>query len=222
LTTSEARAEAPAMRASAFVTCMLALCACKMPDLPGELVGKYAITGTLEENTCGQALPVDMVLRYQAELRVDTLRAYWVVGPPPAHEGRKLGGDTYEFTLQQTYPVRQDQTEPVDPVLAEMDPLALYGYDPLGEPAEPDEEPCTLIIHESLRATVFEGDNAPSDGGLSLDEEIEGGLVGKNEIAMRAAAGSHCNRVLASAGGPFEQLPCAAHYALEGELLDEE
>jgi hypothetical protein len=220
LTEANARAEARRMRVWSIVSSVLALSACKMPELPGELVGKYAITGTLEENTCGQALPVDSVLRYQAELRQDQLRAYWVMGGPPANEGRRLRDGGYEFTLQQTYPVRQDQMEPVDPVLAEMDPLALYGYDPLGDPAEPDGDPCTLIIDESLRLEVFEDDEPRVDGGAR--EDAEGGLTGENVIAMRAAAGSQCSRVLVAAGGPFEQLPCAARYTLEGELIDAE
>jgi hypothetical protein len=226
LTVAELRAKARAMRAWSTLSCLLALSACKMPEAPGELIGTYAITGTLLENTCGSAaLPVDEILQYRAELREDDRSAYWIVGQPPAHQGRRLRTGELEFTQEQKYAVRQDRTEPVDPELAEMDPLALYGYDPFGEPGEPGEpaspeaDDCTLIIEESVRVRLVEGDSALRDAGMDPDQH--GGLIGENEIGMRASAGFECSQVLEPAGGPFEQLPCSARYAIEGERLED-
>jgi hypothetical protein len=194
----------------------LATSACQMPEPPGELVGKYSITSALLENTCGQgALPVAETLVYRAELREDGVNAYWLVGSPPARLGRVTDDNEYRFGLQQTYAVREG-SEPIDPVLAEMDPIALYGYDPFGEPSEGESAPCTLLIEESVRARVLRAAGHEDDAGRLDRSDLEG----ENVIQMRASSGSDCRRVLETSGGPFEQLPCAARYDLSGTLLD--
>lgn len=193
---------------------------CKMPMPPGELVGKYAITSALIENTCGEAaLPVAETLAYNAELRADGLNAYWLVGAPPARLGRVRANGEYSFELLQQYAVREG-SEPIDPVLAEMDPITLYGYDPLGEPSETETAPCTLIIAESVNAHVLRDALTVSDAGTPDGTGVD--LEGVNVIEMRASAGSNCARVLETAGGPFQQLPCAARYELSGALLEVE
>jgi len=198
----------------------LATSSCQMPEPPGDLVGKYSITSALLENTCGQsALPVAETLAYRVELREDGVNAYWLMGSPPARLGRVTDDNEYTFELQQTYAVREG-SEPIDPVLAEMDPIALYGYDPFGEPSEGESAPCTLLIEESVRANVLRDANSADDADASTSENAD--LQGENVIAMRSSSGSDCRRVLETAGGPFAQLPCAARYDLSGTLLDSE
>jgi len=188
--------------------------ACQMPEPPGELVGAYAISASLTENTCGQeALPVASALSYRAQLRRDGGTAYWLIGSPPANQGVINGRGEILFQREERFTV-SDEAQPVDPVLAEMDPLALYGYDPFDPTAEPqdDEATCTLIVRESIDATVLVDADIDS-------EDAAGALQGTNSIEMTPARGSDCSRVLTSAGGPFEQMPCAATYDMSGQLV---
>jgi hypothetical protein len=201
-----------------LVLVLLALAgnACQMPEPPGDLVGEYAITASLMENTCGDAaLPVAEVLEYRVELRRDGRTAYWMIGSPPGNQGVYSSGDV-SFERQEHFMV-DDESEPVSPELAELDPIALYGYDPYDPTAEPDdgETFCTLIVRESIDATVL-----LEDGTDAEDDALA--LEGTNTIEMSATRDSECHRVLETAGGPFEQLPCAAEYQIAGTLLDSE
>ena len=204
------------MRALKATIPLLALTfACQMPEPPGELVGEYAITGTLLDNTCGDAaLPVADVLSYRVQLRREGPTAYWLIGAPPANQGTITASGAIRFEREERFMVGAE-AQPVDPVLAELDPLALYGYDPFDPTADPldAQAPCTLIVREAIDAQVLSGvrfEGADDDNPA---------LAGENEIAMRATSDSQCQRVLATSGGPFEQLPCAATYELSGELL---
>jgi len=202
------------MRASKLVLVSFALAggACQAAP-PGDLVGAYAITAELMENTCGDAaLPLAEVLEYRVELRRDGRTAYWMIGSPPGNQGVYLSGDV-SFERQEHFMV-DDESEPIDPELSELDPIALYGYDPLDPTAEPDdgETFCTLIVRESIDASVLLEDGADADDGALA-------LEGTNTIEMSATRDSECRRVLDTAGGPFEQLPCAAEYEITGTLL---
>lgn len=206
------------MRASTLVLLPLALAGsgCQMPEPPGELVGNYAITASLIDNTCGDAaLPLAEVLEYRVQVRRDGRTAYWMLNKPPGSQGVYASGDV-AFDREERFMV-DDESEPVDPVLAELDPIALYGYDPYDPNAEPDDRDafCTLIVRESIDATVLREDGSGAD-----DDELA--LEGTNTIAMSATRDSECNRVLEPAGGPFEQLPCAAEYEITGTLLESE
>jgi hypothetical protein len=193
------------MRVSKLVPVVLALagsgCQAK---LPGDLVGDYAITAELMDNSCGDAaLPVAEVLEYRVQLRRDGRTAYWMINMPPGSQGTYRGGEV-SFTREQRFMIDED-SEPVEPELAEMDPIALFGYDPFDPNAEPDdgEAFCTLIVRESIDASVL------LEAGSGADDEALA-LEGTNTIEMRATGDSDCRRVLMPAGGPFEQLPCAA------------
>jgi hypothetical protein len=191
--------------------------ACQMPEPPGELVGNYAITASLLDNTCGQdALPLAESLAYRAQLRRDGATAFWLIGAPPANQGVMNGRGEIRFEREERFTV-SDDAQPVDPVLAELDPIALYGYDPFDPTAEPEDEeaPCTLIVRESIEAMVLVD--------VDIDSEAaEAALQGTNTIAMSPTRDSECNRVLTTAGGPFEEMPCAATYDLSGQLIEVE
>jgi len=191
---------------------------CQMPEPPGELVGDYAISALLTENTCGSdALPLASTLSYRAELRRDGATGYWLIGAPPANQGVLTSAGRFTFAREERFMV-SDEAQAVDPELAELDPLTLYGYDPFdpeGQAANGDE-PCTLIVRESIEGSVL------SEGRFDGDSGADVALEGTNTIAMSATRDSECHRVLISAGGPFEELPCAATYELSGELISAE
>jgi hypothetical protein len=202
------------MRASKLVLLLLAIAgsACQAKP-PGDLVGEYVITAELMENTCGDAaLPLADQLEYRVEVRRDGRTAYWMIGSPPGNQGVYSGGDV-SFERQEHFMV-DDESGPVDPELSELDPIALYGYDPSDPTAEPDDAEtfCTLIVRESIDATVLLEDGSGAD-----DDALA--LEGVNVIEMSATRDSECNRVLERAGGPFERLPCAAEYEINGRLL---
>jgi hypothetical protein len=74
---------------------------------------------------------------------------------------------------------------------------------------------CQLTVNESVQGMLLRSlreDAGSGSGGAGSD------LVANNEINIRAAAGSDCRLVLAAQSGPFDQLPCHAHYDLEGDL----
>lgn len=203
------------MRARKRIVGLVALwsvAGCEPPELPGELIGKYAIRATLLDNTCGdEALPLASTLHYRVELREDGATAYWLVGAPPANLGVITAAGDVRFQREERFRIRRD-AEPIDPELSELDPLVLYGYDPLDPVGQPNdnEAPCTLIVRESIEATVRR----------DAEEGAEDALLGRNVIEMRPTRDSECRRVLTTAGGPFEALPCAATYELTGELLE--
>jgi len=203
------------MRAWKLVLVLLALAAsaCQAKP-PGDLVGDYAITAELMENTCGDAaLPLADSLEYRVQVRRDGRTAYWMIGSPPGNQGVYSGGDV-RFERQEHFMV-DDESEAVDPELSELDPIALYGYDPFDPTAEPDdgESFCTLIVRESIDATVLLEDGTDAD-----DDALA--IEGTNTIEMSATRDSECARVLEASGGPFEQLPCAAEYQISGTLLE--
>lgn len=183
---------------------------------PGDLVGNYAITASLTDNSCGDAaLPVADVLEYRVQVRRDGRTAYWMLSTPPGSQGTYSGGDV-NVERQERFMIRED-AQPIDPELAELDPIALYGYDPFDPDADPEEQDsfCTLIVRESIDATVLleDGDGADED---------ELALEGTNTIAMSATSDSDCRRLLKPSGGQFDDLPCEAEYELQGTLLEED
>lgn len=205
------------MRASKLIVVLLSIggAACQAKP-PGDLVGSYAITASLMDNTCGEdALPLSEVLEYRVQLRRDGRTAYWMLASPPGNQGVYAGGDV-AFEREERFMI-SDEAQPVDPELADLDPIALYGYDPFEPNADPDdaESFCTLIVRESIDANVLLEDGDDAD-----DDQLA--LEGTNAIEMSATSDSDCRRVLKAAGGPFERLPCAAEYELEGTLIDSE
>jgi hypothetical protein len=205
------------MRASKLVLLLLSVggLACQAKP-PGDLVGSYAITASLMDNSCGEdALPLSEVLEYRVQLRRDGRTAYWMLASPPGTQGVYAGGDV-AFEREERFMI-SDDAEPIDPELSELDPIALYGFDPFEPNADPDdaESFCTLIVRESIDANVLLEDGDDAD-----DDQLA--LEGTNAIEMSATSDSDCHRVLKAAGGPFERLPCAAEYELEGTLVDSE
>lgn len=196
-----------------------------MPKPPGELVGVYAIEGALTKNECGtEALPAADPLSFDVELRKQDGTGYWLQGMPPAWPGLLSEDGAFSFELEQSYAVDPKARRAPDPFSA-MDPEALAdpsAYDDFDDAAQ--GQPCLLRIVESLEGTVLRDLSTrghASKSGPAPDESSSPDLVGDNAIAISAASGD-CGLVMREEGGPFEALPCAAHYDLVGTMLRDE
>jgi hypothetical protein len=223
----------PRLRCS-LPLCLLALVACDM-EPPGELVGEYAIRGTLLENTCGdEALPANERLDFTVQIRDDGVQALWLLNPP-ARPGTLADDGQFDFESESLFPVESSQVSAPVPFTA--DPEAFTSEEDLErlDPASAASNPCTLVIVERMRGSIFrdlEGPRSPEPEAESEDEAAEGDatiepltssdLIANNEIIIRAASGSNCSLVMQAQGGPFETLPCQARYDVEGDLLQNE
>jgi hypothetical protein len=198
---------------------------CAMPKPPGELVGVYSIEGALTQNECGEdALPAANPLIFDVELRQDDGTGYWLQGMPPAWPGILTEDGEFSFELEQLYPVDPNARVQSDPFSA-MDPEALADpsyYENLDRQTQ--AEPCQLRIVESVEGTVLRT-RASDDAGDGPDDDDDAisspDLVGDNAIDISAVPGGDCGLVMRDEGGPFDALPCTAHYDLIGTMLRE-
>jgi hypothetical protein len=196
----------------------VAAMACAAPEPPGKLVGAYHIQGKLLENTCGTAaLPASDTLSFDVEIRQDEQgRGIWRLAMPPATFGSLALDGSFVFELEHNYRVGMSQ----DPIerLSELDPEALANPELVERLDEAGmQQPCTLVVVHRIEGTLY--DVQDDDAGVN-DAGAEADLLGENEISIRAAQGSVCTAVLTTYGGPFDDLPCSARYALEGELKE--
>jgi hypothetical protein len=170
--------------------CSLAAC----QPLPGEVVGTYAVTMELEENTCGNAAvhPLDGN-KYSVELREDDEHAYWRIPSQTPIEG-SYNAPRFEFELES-----------------------------LVASSVPDGGtlPCRLIQTELLTGRVALSDAGVTDVDLDAgeSEEDERGkglmLLGKHELNISAEPGGDCSEALPPKGA-FQKLPCVLRYQLRG------
>jgi hypothetical protein len=195
----------------------LAASACAVPKIPGKLVGAYHIEGKLLENTCGTAaLPASGTLSYDVEVRQDEEgRGIWRLAMPPVHFGTLTPEGAFAFEVRQNYRVGVASQEPLE-MLGELDPEALANPELVEQLDQAGaQKPCTLAVVQRIEGNLFQVQDG--DAGIN-DVEAKADLTGEDEIAIRAAPGSVCTQVLTTYGGPFDELPCSARYALEGEL----
>jgi hypothetical protein len=203
-----------------------------MPDeLPGELVGAYRINGALTENSCGSAaLPAADPLSFSVEIRKQGQSGLWLAAAPPAHPGSLSDDGAFSFQRQSTYDVGGRARQPVE-LLTEMDIDRLADPEAAQQLGENATAPCRLTITERIDGTVLRESQGRADAGDRAhdtsasagreeprDSEVD--LVADNEIGVVVVAGSDCRASLKANGGPFEQLPCAVRYELEGELIE--
>lgn len=209
---------------------------------PGELVGEYAVRGSLLENTCGSAaLPAADPLDFQVQIRDDGISALWLL-TPPARPGTLDDDGDFEFETESSFVVDPERgAQAPDPFTTDpeafVDEASLeQAFDPAAAGVRPR---CVLTIVERMRGTLTRNVDGPivdaadavddadsthdvraTDDGTDDDGAASADLSGDNEIEIRATAGSDCTLVMQDAGGPFEALPCFAHYAIEGELIE--
>jgi hypothetical protein len=205
-------------RRSTLAVLMLVASGCTVPKPPGVLVGAYHIEGTLRENSCGHAaLPAVDEFAFDVEVRKDEKgRGIWVGKEPPPHYGRLDENGEFSFELENSYALDTSSAQPFEG-LGDVDP-ALFADPELYERLDQQgTQRCTLIVAQSMNGTLLR-DNAGSDSTKDASVQDSADLVGENAIVMHAAPGSHCQPVLTTYGGPFDELPCKARYELSGEL----
>ncbi len=74
--------------------------ACETPPPPGELVGRYRITGTMATDSCGPGLGATRALTFTAELRDDEGVGYWLFGDQEATPGTLDSAGAFSFQQQ--------------------------------------------------------------------------------------------------------------------------
>ena len=179
----------------------------------GELVGTYAISGALEENTCGQgALPTQNPLEFNVSIRDDNGTGTWTLEKQAARSGTlQVNG---EFRFESEFALAVGQQAQPRKILEPGDFLS-------GDPdLDLKKTNCTLVTKESMVGKLHRNlqsfDGGTGDAGMETAD-----LTGKNTIEVQPAAGSDCSFQLASQGGTYLALPCSAHYTIEGTLQAE-
>jgi hypothetical protein len=192
--------------------CLLVLGACVAVPPPGDLVGTYAVTGTLLENSCGeQALPAVDPMTFRVELREDPElgRGYWLVAPP-ARAGTINDSGAFSFEIERSYVLSETRPPEIeitaDPELA-IDPEQIDRQRQL--PGD-----CVLFVNEAVAGNV-----ARDSGASPTPEESE--LSGTTDVEVRTDRAPACDGLLVAGGGPWESLPCRVRYSLSGEQTAE-
>jgi hypothetical protein len=184
-------------------------CMKKAEQAPGVLVGSYAITGTLIENSCGSGLSTKNPLTFSAAIRDSDGVINWQVAKGAASTGVLRADGQYRFVTE--------QATSLGPQV--MPKTNLQPSDFFTNQADFDlkKTNCTLLTKESIFGTLhrmlsIDGGVVQEDAGVGAD------LSGDNTIEVTVAAGADCSAVLAANGGSYLTLPCEAHYSLEGSL----
>ena len=178
--------------------------ACREPAPPGARVGMFDLSGSLEENTCGQGFAPAPSISFVAELRRDGDVGYWRMGGMGPRNAGPIDDDgSFRFRQQ-----------------AQID----------GWPADPAQGilPCRFIQTETIEGQVelasMASDAGTVDAGTADAGTGDAGvapaqvLTATNTIEIGVVPGFDCSLALVSAGagGQFASLPCRASYDLEG------
>jgi hypothetical protein len=194
-----------------------------MPEPPGELLGSYHVEGELMVNECGsEALPAADPLSFDVQIRRDARMGYWLQGMPPARPG-SIGDDgSFSFALEQVYDVPTSEQAGSDNAVLSSDPEKLMDPSYYEKIDMQRSTACRLTVSETVEGSMLRTllDDMVHGSMTAGADEDSPDLVGVNEITMRPDSRASCARVLKDNGGPFEQLPCTAHYDLTGKLAD--
>lgn len=201
----------------------LALSACQAPVAPGDPVGVYAVSGQLEENTCGRtALPASDALEFSVELRQDDEQGHWLVdGELPGFEGDLDAEGQFLFGVEQVSEVSAPGTQTGPNVEQPQDYFA-PDLDPQPQ-TQGGQAGCQISIIETIEGKLYRRLDADGEPVLldSGDEALADDLEANNRIELAPMPGSNCRASLAVEGGPFLALPCYARYTLRGALSEE-
>ncbi len=200
-------------RILAIVLTALALsslgCMKKQETAPGVLVGEYAITGTLIENSCGAGLPTQNPLTFTAAIRDSDGVINWQIAKGPASTGVLRDDGSYRFVTEAS-----NNLGPQTMAKTNLQPSDFFTNQPDFDLKKTN---CTLLTTESIFGTLHRMRSI--DGGVVEEDAGRGAdLSGDNTIEVTVAAGADCSAVLAANGGSYLTLPCMAHYSLEGTL----
>ncbi|QQR89235.1 MAG: hypothetical protein IPJ88_13615 [Myxococcales bacterium] len=170
---------------------------CTKSDGPGESLGDYKVSATLNENTCGStAFAFQEAFSFALELRVEKPTLYWVQSNFPAVAGSIDNDGNFRVQLVSSWALSPD--------------------DPEAEVAG-----CTLEQKDTVTG-IFELSASP-DAGLSENTEplIQGPdqWEAEQSILYSPVSGSDCSLLLTQNGGSFAEIPCRLDYDLLGTRL---
>lgn len=169
------------------------------PEYPGETAGTFTVTGRLEENTCGSdAVPTADPLVFDVELRREDGQAWWRRPDAPLVDGTVDSDGVYRFRFQQIITVLEPDAGQPGCALEQSDQVEVSLPEIAGDAGTTDAE-----------TTTTDAGAPPST------------LEGQQHVEMAPTAGSDCQSILATAGGPFHTLPCTIVYTLEGSPAPE-
>ena len=180
----------------------------------GDLIGVYSITGSLIDNSCGQAaLPTQNPLRFEVEIRSENSVGYWQIAKRPAKPGELEEDGSFRFKNEQTQLVSRTRA-----VRNDLEPQDWSSLDP---DFDLKTVTCAMKTSELIEGTLERTFSDLLDGGANgNDDKKASDLIGDNVIQIEPTPDSNCSASLAALGGAFANLPCAAHYKLKGELLE--
>jgi hypothetical protein len=182
----------------------------------GALVGVYAIDGALIENTCGgSALAAVDPLRFEVEIRRNDQVGYWQI--------EKQAQQTGEIEENGTFLFRGEQTSLVSSMRTARNDLEPGDFVNLTPDFDLKTTTCAMKVRETIEGTLMRTLVIVDGGEAQLDpsaKKPKHDLTGDNTIEVMATTDSDCSASLAAFGGPFANLPCYAHYALQGDLQE--
>jgi hypothetical protein len=205
-----------ASRVHSLCVLLLALLGCEPADRPGDLVGRYDVTGALTRNDCGSsALPAEDPLLFEVEIRDNGGEGLWFLGSPNAISGTLELGGVFRFQHDQLVEVVAPGTRTVvDP----QDPNDFLDPEP---DIKVNAAGCQMRVVETVDGALHRDSRGDAGVGEPIGDEVAADLIGTNQIEVAVVAGSDCSASMSSNGGPFLELPCVAEYALTGTLLAE-
>lgn len=181
-----------------------------MPPPPGDLVGRYQITGTMDTDSCGPGFGANRSVRFDAELRRDDDTAFWIFGDLDPTTGTLDDNGAFLFQRQGGW------------TLVDAKPEIGYAGCRVGQL----ETIQGAVLRSALADDADAGAEDAGEGDASDDEiDIEiaqPALTGRNTIDIVPLTGDDCSPALSTQGGPFLALPCRVAYQLTGTLSDED
>jgi hypothetical protein len=200
-------------------------------ELPGEVVGTYRITMTLEENSCGAgAINLLDGHRYSVELRSDMKRGYWHVPGQPPLKGEY---DAPNFRFENAGIVASEGPDAgprgcslrqVDRLTGRVSELPDAGSADQDAEAEGEQAADAEAEGEEEADAAADKDVKELDAGLHEDTDDDAGtdedlaLRGEHTFTISAASGSDCGNAL-EPRGPFQKLPCTVRYSVRGVAI---
>lgn len=197
---------------------LLALLGTACSELPGEVLGTYKVTMTLEENTCGAGAVFTLdQRRYSVELRSDEHHGYWRIAGKTPIQGRYDAPD-FAFEFSSIVANEGPDAGPNACRLQQHDTvtgkLRLDARDAGGDAGSDDAETLDAAVDDDYPYddTIDAGKSGDKDAGTDANAE----LVGEHVMTISGATGTDCRTAAFAPNGPFERLPCVVRYSLRG------
>jgi hypothetical protein len=210
-----------ALRAAPWT--LLALLGAACSELPGEVLGTYKVTMTLEENSCGASAVYSLdKRRYSVELRSDERFGYWRIAGKTPIQGTYEAPD-FAFEFSSIVANSGPDAGPNGCRLQQHDQvtgsLELDARD-AGSDATLEDAALEDAADEDAALEDAEVDDNPFDDTFDAGKiggtDAGAALIGEHSMTISGAAGTDCRADALAPNGPFERLPCVVRYSLRG------